>query len=215
MTRRIAAFIALTLTLFAGVAAAQSLITRYVAGDHYQVIDNPVAQPEDGKIQVVEFFLYSCPHCYHLEPELKDWRKTLGDDVEFSRVPVLFGAGGQVYARLYYAAEQLGVLDKVHEDIFTAIHEQGRRLLSEDDIRDFMEDHGVDGDRFAEAFDSDAVSDKVRAAGETMRAFRVTATPSLGVAGQYYLSGRSAGSNEKMFDVADYLIAQQRAANAD
>ncbi|MES1924125.1 thiol:disulfide interchange protein DsbA/DsbL [Salinisphaera sp. T31B1] len=210
MGQRITVLVAFGLMLFAGWASAQSLVTRYVAGDHYQVVDQPVAEPDDGKIHVVEFFLYSCPHCFHLEPELNEWRAGLGDDVVFSRVPALFGAGGQMYARLYYAAQQLGVLEDVHEDIFDAIHEQGRRLLSETDMRTFMEAHGVDGDRFERAFKSDAVSAKVRQAGEIMRAMHVTATPSLGVAGRYYISGRTAGSNQRMFDVADYLIAQQR-----
>lgn len=211
MLNRVAGPLALVLMFVATVAGAQSLISRYVAGNDYLVSDQPLSQPEDGKIHVVEFFLYSCPHCFHLEPELNDWRAGLGDDVEFSRVPVLFGAGGQVYARLYYAAEQLGVLDKVHEDIFHAVHEQGRRLLSEDDIRDFMEAHGVDGDRFVQAFESDAVTAKLREAGETMRAMHVTATPSLGIDGRYYISGRTAGSNTRMFTVADYLIDQERA----
>lgn len=208
---RVAAFVvgllmcALSTSIF-----AQGLASRYVEGEHYQAIEAPVATPDDGRIHVVEFFLYSCPHCYHLEPEVEAWREQLGDDVAFSRVPVLFGGGGQKYARLYYAAQRLGVLDEVHADIFRAIHEQGRRLLSQSDMRAFMVDHGVDGARFDAAFESDAVREKVVAAGEMMRAFNVTATPSLGVAGQYWISGRSAGSNDAMFDVADYLIRRQR-----
>lgn len=210
--------IALLALLTAGASAtagAQDLVSRYVAGDHYQVIEQPMAQPDDGKVHVVEFFLYSCPHCYHLEPELEDWRSQLGDDVVFTRVPVLFGGGGQPYARLFYTAKSLGVLDDVHADIFDAIHQQGRRLVSQSDMRDFMEAHGVDGARFDQVFESDDVSAKVREAGEMMRRFHVTATPSLGVAGRYWISGRTAGSNEAMFDVADYLIAQERGKNRD
>lgn len=213
MFKQFAGLLALVLTLTCITAAAQPLMTRYVAGEHYRVADNPVSEPDDGKVHVIEFFLYSCPHCFHLEPELNAWRAQLADDVSFARVPVLFGAGGEIYARLYYAAEQLDVLDKVHEDIFSAIHEQGRRLLEEDDIRAFMSAHGIDADAFMKAFESDAVTAKLRQAGETMRALNVTATPSLGVAGRYYVSGRSAGNNQRMFDVADYLIDQQRQAD--
>jgi thiol:disulfide interchange protein DsbA len=209
---RIAAAAVLLLAVF-GVASAQGLVSRYVAGEHYRAAEEPVAQPDDGKIHVVEFFLYSCPHCEDLEPDVEEWRESLADDVEFARVPVLFGAGGQAYARLYYAAEKLGVLEDVHGKIFSAIHDDGRRLLSEADMRAFMEDQGVDGERFVEAFESDEVSAKVRQAGETMRGYRVTATPSLGVAGQAYVSGRTAGSNDRMFDVADFLIRQQRHKN--
>jgi thiol:disulfide interchange protein DsbA len=211
---RIAAAAVLLLMVF-GAASAQGLVSRYVAGEHYVQAENPVAQPNDGKIHVVEFFLYSCPHCYHLEPELNDWREDLGGDVVFSRVPVLFGAGGERYARLYYTAEALGVLETVHERIFDAIHQDGKRLLSESAMREFMESEGVDPERFSQLFESDEISAKVREAGETMRAYQVRATPSLGVAGQYYVSGRTAGSNDRMFDVADYLIRQQRARQDD
>jgi len=103
----------------------------------------------------------------------------------------------------------------VHRRIFDAIHQNGRRLLSESAMRDFMAAQGVDGDRFAQVFESDAVSDKVRAAGQTMRAYQVRATPSMGVAGQYYVSGRTAGNNDRMFDVVDYLTRKERASNGD
>lgn len=200
--------VAVLLLMCFGAASAQGLVSRYVAGEHYKVAETPVAQPDDGKVHVVEFFLYTCPHCYHLESDVKAWRDTLPDDVEFSRVPVLFGAGGQRYARLYYTAEELGVLEDVHARIFAAIHQQGRRLGSEADMREFMVAQGVDGERFTRVFESDAVSGKVREAGEIMRAYQVRATPSMGVAGQYYVSGRTAGSNERMFDVVDHLIRQ-------
>jgi len=215
MNKSRVAVTALLLLMFFGAASAQGLVSRYVEGEHYKVAETPVPQPDDGKVHVVEFFLYSCPHCYQLEPELEEWRKSLPDGVEFSRVPVLFGAGGQKYARLYYTAQQLGVLEHVHRRIFDAIHQNGRRLLSESAMRDFMAAQGVDGDRFAQVFKSDAVSDKVRAAGQTMRAYQVRATPSMGVAGQYYVSGRTAGNNDRMFDVVDYLTRKERASNGD
>lgn len=204
---------ALVLLVIAGVAQAQGLmISRYVEGEHYLPAKQPIDQPADGKIHVTEFFLYSCPHCYHLEADLNSWRDKLGDDVEFSRVPVLFSAGGQPYARLYYTAQALGVLEQVHDKIFAAIHDQGRALLSESDMRDFMVSQGVDGDRFVEVYESDDITDKLREAGRAMQAYPVTATPSITVAGRYYVTGRTAGSNDRMLDVADYLISQQRSA---
>ncbi|MES1941621.1 thiol:disulfide interchange protein DsbA [Salinisphaera sp. T5B8] len=202
----------LLLLLMAGLVQAQGLmISRYVEGEHYLDARQPLEQPDDGKIHVTEFFLYSCPHCYHMEPDLNAWRETLGDDVVFSRVPVLFSAGGEPYARLYYTAEALGVLAKVHDKIFAAIHEQGRRLLSESAMRDFMVAQGVDGDRFSEIYESDEITAKLREAAQAMQAYPVTATPSITVAGRYYVTGRTAGSNDRMLEVADYLIAQQRA----
>ena len=203
----------LILLLIVGVVHAQGLmISRYVEGEHYLPAKQPIDQPDDGKIHVTEFFLYSCPHCYHLESDLNAWRDALGDDVEFARIPVLFSAGGEPYARLYYTAETLGVLEQVHDKIFAAIHEQGRRLLSESAMRDFMVSQGVDGERFVEVYESDEITAKLRQAAQAMQAYPVTATPSLTVAGRYYVTGRTAGSNDRMLKVADYLIAQQRTA---
>lgn len=193
-------------------AQAQGLVSRYVEGEHYKRVAEPVAQPQDGKTRVIEFFLYSCPHCYRVEPKVERWRAELGDGVLFSRVPVLFGAGGEAYARLFYTARKLGVLDPVHSKIFDAIHRDGRRLTSPAAMREFMVAQGVDGERFDEVFESEAVSDKLRDAARLMRAYQVTATPSLGIDGQYYVSGRTAGSNERMFDVAEYLIDKARSA---
>ena len=203
----------LILLLIVGVVHAQGLmISRYVEGEHYLAAKQPIAPPDDGKIHVTEFFLYSCPHCYHLESDLNDWRAQLGDDVEFSRVPVLFSAGGEPYARLYYTAEKLGVLEQVHDKIFAAIHEQGRRLPSESAMRDFMVSQGVDGERFTQVYESDEITQKLREAAQAMQAYPVTATPAITVAGRYYITGRTAGSNDRMLEVADYLIAQQRKA---
>lgn len=208
--QRITSFIALAVLLYAGMANAQGLVSRYVAGEHYKVIDKPTARADDGRLQVVEFFLYSCPHCYHLEPELADWRARLGDDVVFTRVPVLFGAEGRSYARFFYTVQALDMPRTVHSDIFDAIHEQDRALTTRAAMRAFLTAHGADGERFDKVFDSDAVNAKIRAAGQMMRRFHVTSTPSLGVAGRYWINGRLAGGNEAMLDVADYLIAQQR-----
>ncbi len=192
-------------------ANAQGLMARYVSGEHYQTIDEPVAQTGDD-IPVVEFFLYSCPHCYHLEADVAEWRQGLSEDVAFERVPVLFGANGPIYARMFYTAEVLGMLDSLHPEIFTAIHERRKPLATSDAVRAFFVDQGVDADRFDSVFNSDVVDQKMNEAGELMRAFKVTAVPSLGVAGKYWVTGRMAGGNDALFSVADYLIDRERSA---
>lgn len=208
-TRSFTALAAL-LWLVCATASAQSLVTRYVAGEHYQAIAEPVAQ-EGEAIRVIEFFLYSCPHCYHLEPDVAAWRESLPRDVVFRRVPVLFGDRGRLYARMFYTAQTLGVLDRLHSKFFNAIHERGIPLTSPDAIRAFFVSHGVDGARFDAVFNSAAIDEKVKHAGELMRRFQVRAVPSLGVAGQYWLTGRMAGSNDAMFNVAEYLIERSSA----
>lgn len=210
----LAALCGLAWLAFGAGVSAQPLMTRYVAGEHYQAIDQPVESKGDA-IPVIEFFLYSCPHCYHLEPDVAAWRESLADDVVFRRVPVLFGADGRLYARMYYTAQALGVLERLHPKIFNAIHERGLALTTPDAIRAFFVTHGVDGERFDTVFDSAAIDKKVAYAGELMRRFKVRAVPSLGVAGRYWVTGRMAGSNAAMFKVADYLIERARTRGAD
>lgn len=205
------AFLAVLLCGLVTAANAQGLVTRYVAGEHYQAIDEPVVQTGDD-IRVVEFFLYSCPHCYSLEADVTEWHESLDEDVVFDRVPVLFGANGPIYARMFYTAQELGVLERLHPEIFTAIHERRQPLATPDVVRAFFVAHGVDADRFDSVFNSDAIDQKINEAGELMRAFRVMAVPSLGVAGKYWVTGRMAGGNDALFSVADYLIERERRA---
>lgn len=190
-------------------AQAQGLVSRYVAGQDYHEVSQPGPERADGDIRIAEFFLYSCPHCYHFEHELNDWREQ-HPDVAFSRVPVLFSQASQPYARLYYSEVKLGVADRLHDAIFDAIHQQGRPLATEAAMRQFMVAHGVDGERFESAYESQAVKAKVQKVVARMQRYQVTAVPSISVAGRYWVSGRSAGSNERMLKIVDYLIEQVR-----
>src|SRR5699024_1333665 len=106
------------------------------------------------------------------------------------RVPVVFGNGGRFYARLFYTEQALGVQERLHAKIFAAIHRQGRDLSTVAAARALFVANGVDGDRFARVFNSPAVDRKVARAAQLMRAFRVRAVPSFGVAGRYWVSGR-------------------------
>lgn len=208
-TRAAFGWVALILLCSALWAAAAAQPVRYLPGEDYQPIDNPVEYPGD-KIPVIEFFLYSCPHCYAFDPAVSEWQSNLPEDVAFRRVPVLFGAGGRFYARMFYTAKALGVLDRLHEKIFDAIHQQGKRLTSMKAARAFFEAHGVDGERFAKVFNSPAIDKKIARAAHLMRAFGVRAVPSLGVAGRYWITGRMAGNNKAMLEVAEYLVQRAR-----
>lgn len=214
MTRAICLSALLLCLFWVAASPAQNLVSRYVTGDDYQQVSQPAPPAEDGKVHVTEFFLYTCPHCYHFESALEAWRNQLGDDVVFDRVPVLFGPDGDTYARLYYTEVDLGVVDRLHGQIFDAIHQDGNPLAARAAIRAFLVDHGVDGAAFDKTFDSPRVNRQVAEVLPTMRRFRVAAVPSMSVAGRYRVSGRTAGSNEKMLDVVDYLIDQTRARRA-
>jgi len=184
---------------------------RYVAGEHYRQLPEPVATGVTDQVTVYEFFLYGCPHCYSLEPEVEAWIQQLPEHVRFRRMPVTFSRAGPIYARMFFTAKALDVLDELHKPIFDAIHEDGRDLVSRGAIRAFfVANADVDPDAFDRAFDSEAVQAEVERADRLMRAFGVRSVPSFGVAGRYWVPVKMAGGNEAMFQVTEFLIDETR-----
>lgn len=198
------------LALLPPLAVGAGVPARYIAGEHYRVLDAPVASAaEDGQIRVIEFFLYSCPHCYAFEPKLEAWLQDKPGNVVFRRVPVMFGPG-PIYARVFYTAKALGVLEKLHEDIFNTIHKRHKPLREPQAIRAYFVAHGVDGKAFDQAFHSAAVDKAVAHARQLTKTYGVLGVPSMGVAGKYWTGPRMAGGFEPMLDVVNFLLERER-----
>lgn len=172
-----------------------------VAGRDYQKVEPfaPVDAPA-GKVEVVEFFWYSCPHCNAFEPLLEQWVKALPKDVAFRRVPVAFRDDFVPQQRLYYALEALGQLDKLHAKVFQAIHGQGQRLNTLENIAPWVVAQGVAQEAFEQAYNSFSVAGKVRRATQLQDAYRVEGVPALGVAGRYMTDGSMAPHYEVRAD---------------
>jgi thiol:disulfide interchange protein DsbA len=191
-------------SLWAGTAGAQG---GPVEGTHYSKLAQPVAVTAPaGKIEVIEFFSYGCPHCYSLEPTLEAWAKRLPADVVFKRVPVGFNALYENYQRIYYALEATGQLEPMHRKVFDAIHKQRQRLDKEADIAAFMTANGVDGAKFMELYKSFSVQTKARQAQQLSQSYKIDGVPAMGVHGRYVTSGSQAGSNERALAVTDALV---------
>ncbi|MGF1546926.1 MAG: thiol:disulfide interchange protein DsbA/DsbL [Thiotrichales bacterium] len=180
-------------------------------GTHFEVLTNPVATP-DNKLEVIEFFWYGCPHCYRIEPHVKQWLESAGSDVRVVRMPGVLNPGWALLARAYYAAEALGVLDKVHEPIFQVIHDQGRRLGSEEAVIQLVSGLGVEGAAFRDAMRSMGVDSKVRRSMELANNFRLTGVPAFVVAGKYRVINSGAANYQEMFQIVDFLLARERRA---
>jgi protein dithiol oxidoreductase (disulfide-forming) len=182
-----------------------------VEGQHYVRLSQPapVSAPT-GKIEVVEFFSYGCPHCNALEPTLEDWLKKLPADVAFRRVPVGFNAAYENYQRLFYALEAMGKLDLVHRRIFAAIHQQRQFLDKESDQVAFLNANGVDGALFAKTTKEFHVATKTQQAKRLSEAYKIDGVPAIGVHGRYYTAGSLAGDNRRALAVADFLIQRVR-----
>lgn len=184
----------------------------YSDGNGYTTIDTPVRTANPDKIEVVEIFWYGCPHCYQLEPFTQAWKKDLASDVDFKYMPAVFGRGWLAHAKAFHVAKLLGVEEKLHSDLFHAIHKEHRRLNNEDDLAEFFTNYGVSEDEFKKQFNSFAVNSRLSQADAKIRAYGARGVPGLIVNGKYLVTASTAGGNSHIYDVVDYLIEQERQA---
>jgi thiol:disulfide interchange protein DsbA len=176
------------------------------AGTDYREVKP--AQPVDSgsKIEALEFFQYSCPHCYSFTPELEAWRKKRAADVDYKRLPINWDNGTINHTKIYYALEQMGLVDKLHEKVYAAYHRERRRMLDPNEIADFMAASGVDRAQWLSNFNSFAVNTKVSRAGQVWRAYRIDGTPAVGIDGRFVTAPSMAGSRERAIAVMDNLV---------
>ncbi|WP_148252504.1 thiol:disulfide interchange protein DsbA/DsbL [Aidingimonas lacisalsi] len=182
-----------------------------VKGEDYTELDEAVeTSVDDRQIEVTEAFWYGCPHCYNLEDPLNEWVAEQPDDVVFTRTPATMGGDWNKHAAAFYAAQELGILDDLHDDFFTAIHENDRSLTEADDIADFFSDYGVSEEEARNALSSFEVKSQVNRAHARMRAYQLTGVPALVVDGRYVITPSSAGGLDAMPDIAGALVEKVR-----
>lgn len=188
-------------------------------GRHYVRLAQPVpVSAPSGKVEVLEFFSYACPHCAAFEPALESWAKKLPADVAFRRVPVNFLMAAEVFQRSYFSLEALGQVEAMQRKIFNAIHGQRTRLFSAEAMTDFLVQQGVDKAKFTELYSSFSLQNKVVQARQLVERYKIDGVPALGVQGRFYTSPSLAGgdnvpetvSHGRALQLTDQLIAQVR-----
>jgi len=179
-------------------------------GTQYTRVEPPVPPQTPGKIEVLEFFSYGCPHCSVFEPTLDACAKKLPADVAFQRVPVPFLANAENFQRTYYALQTMGQLDAVQRKMFAAVHVERTRLDKPADIAALMAKNGIDAAKFLDVFNSFSVANSVSKAKKLTAAFRIDGVPTLAVQGRYLTSPSQAGGSEGALAVTDYLIQRVR-----
>ncbi len=179
--------------------------------DYERIAKSGPFQPLAGKIEVVEVFGYTCPHCAHFEPQLEAWAAKLPADVRFTPVPAAFGGVWDAWALAYYAADEVGVAKRSHAAVFKALHEDGSlpmQNVSTDELANFYTAYGVSADRYKQALRGDAVQKKVAEARAFAQRTQVPGTPAIIINGQYLVRGNSF---EDQLRVASKLISEARA----
>jgi protein dithiol oxidoreductase (disulfide-forming) len=191
---------------------AQAADVPLEAGKTDVELTNPVPVSVPGKIEVVELFWYGCPHCYAFEPTINPWAEKLPSDVNFKRIPAMFGGPWDAHGQLFLTLEAMGVEHKVHNAVFDAIQKQGKRLTKPEEMADFVATQGVDKDKFLATFNSFAIQGQIKQAKELAQKYGVQGVPTLIVNGKYRFDLGTAGGPEAVLNVADQLIAKERAA---
>jgi protein dithiol oxidoreductase (disulfide-forming) len=213
LTRRLLLLVTLLAALGAGFnAAAQQ------AGKDYLLIKPPQPVDSGKRIEVLEFFWYGCPHCNNLQPPLKNWLKRKPADVEFRRMPAVLSESWIPLTKAFYALEALGLTDKLHDEVFAAIHEHKVRLQDPRVLFDWVPKHGVDRQKFMDTYNSFGVQSRVQRAIEITRNHEIPGTPAVVVDGKYLtapsmtLKPDNSIDYARYFQVLDQVIAMARTA---
>ncbi len=194
---------------------AQAQAKAFQSGSDYLTLDKPApTEAPAGKVEVVEFFWYNCPHCNGFEPMFDAWAKKQAKDVAVRRVPIAFRADFEPQQRLYYVLESLGKVDELHKKVFMAIHVDKQPLNTVEQIAAWVDKQGIPKAKFMELYNSFSVTTKARKATQLQDAYALDGVPALGINGRYFTSGTQAKTLERSLQVAEALIEQSRKAPA-
>lgn len=198
---------------------------RWKENEHFQAY--PVAQPVStppGSIEVIEGFWYGCGACYSLEPRLEAWEKTKPEWIKLKRLPVIWNEVTREDARLFFTIESLGLVDKLHAEVFRRIHGQGKPFTvvrsgrvdpaaTEKAARDFLTSNGVSAEDFARHYRTFSAENKLRQAENLARRYLLDHTPMIVVHGKYLTDAEMAGGHDELFQLINDLAARERGAN--
>lgn len=188
----------------------------FQAGKDYTEVPSAQKPADPKRITVEEFFWYGCPHCNNLQPSLEAWVKRKPADVEFKHVPAVFQESWVPLTRAYYTIEAMGLLDKLHQEMFATLHKQRIVLKDANAIFDWAAGKGVDRKKFADTYNSFGVNGRTQRSIELTRKFDIPGTPALVINGRFItapsmtLKADKSVDYDRFFEVVDALIAEQR-----
>ncbi|MBV8665163.1 MAG: thiol:disulfide interchange protein DsbA/DsbL [Burkholderiaceae bacterium] len=205
--------------------AASASAANPVDKTDFVTIAQPIPTDSGNKVEVLEFFSFSCPFCNAMEPYLVSWAKSRGDSIVLKRVPALIHGGDDVWQKAFYALDVMGKEAELHDKIFHAIHIEHKHLADEATIADFIAAQGVDRAKFLSTLNSFSVQARAAHANQLMQEYKIESTPTLAVDGRYETSPAMAqpsiGFNHPPGDysvaslkVADWLVAKRLAEHA-
>jgi thiol:disulfide interchange protein DsbA len=158
-------------------------------GVEYVTLAQPQpVQAAGKKVEVIEFFMYHCPHCNALEPAFEQWVKKQGDNIVLKRVHMPATGGNDPEAHLYLTLEAMGKVDEMHAKVFKAVHVDRIRLNTDDAIIDWVSKNGVDRAKFLETWKSFGVMTKLRRLPQILSTYKIDGVPTVVIDGKYQTS---------------------------
>lgn len=198
--------------------SAQASLTKPESGKEYHVLSHPQPTDAKGKVEVTEFFFYTCPHCNVLDPYISAWAKKQGSAILFKRIPVDFGQGQAALTKMYYTLEALGKIEELHAKIFEAIHTKRRPMSTDQQVLNFVTENGVDKKKYEDMSKSFAIATKISRAKALQAAYKIDSMPTIYVDGRFMTSPSlvmsadpkmsEAQSAQGLMTVLDALVAK-------
>jgi len=210
-------FRAFTLRIFLAVALSLvgfAAIAELHPGKEYELLSPPQAVETGKKIEVLEIFSYTCPHCFDLEADINKWAKQLPKDVEYRRLPVIFSDSLIPLAKVFYTFEAMGLTERLHGEFFNAIHVRHARLDNDNAVFDWVEKQGIPRKSFIDTYSSFSTQSKALRAKQLTKAYGISGVPTVIVDGKYRTSVSSTGSHAGLLSALDQLIKQARQERA-
>jgi thiol:disulfide interchange protein DsbA len=196
--------------------AGQATSTRFVAGQHYRVL-NP-AQPTNvapGRVEVVDVFWYGCGGCYVMFPHMERWKASKPEAAEYVQLPAILNPGWQPHGRLFFATRALGIQEPTHDQVFREVHENRNPLDDLDTMIEFLGRFDVAAEDARAALRSFAVAAELRNADARVRSYRLTGVPAVVINGKYVTRVDAAGGFDALLDLINYLVELEAAALRD
>ncbi len=186
-----------------------AIAATFSEGVEYIKIDKPVKTSNPEKVVVTEMYWYGCPHCFRFEPYLNKWIETMPEGVDIEKLHSVLNPGWMEHARASFALKMMGIEKKINPEIFKEIHLKRKRLGTVDEMASFVASHGVDEKQFREYYHSFPVDTLIRKSKTNERKYGHRGVPAVIINGKYRTSASQAGSNARMIEVIDYLVAKE------
>jgi len=191
---------ALCLVMFVAVLPAHA--QSFVEGTHYSVISAGSLSSTD---EVVEYFSFSCPGCYAIEPTLNALQKAR-PSIPLRKVHMPFGGRNAKYSQQAFVLMQLLNVTEHTDKIFSRIHTERNLFSSSSEVIDYFVTLGFERDLVEKTSDSFAADTMIRTMNQQGQKSQISSVPSIVINRKYLVELKWVNSANDLANLIDYLL---------